>query len=375
VAAPPAAPPRPGQVRIPPPDAAGPAPAPAQEGGFRHGGPLEPLPPGPAGPPGPGPGRPPGGPRAQQLARARARGTDALNRGRTAVARVTGPIPRIRPPASLRSPSGSGMRAATKRPESLREQWKKIAPVYDTDGPRIRLGVLWFGAAFPAVLLSTMTAGLLFAICGGLAARQVARAWRTEKWQADAVAGVAALPVLGVAFLGAEMTLPLLVVGALAALGLGMAAPCAGLRSGVGNVAAAGVLLQAALPVAVAGIAMVSMRAEVVTSVVLLFVLSSVYEMGDFVVGSGSSNKFEGPIAGGVAVMVTAFPFALLLIEPFDVVGMGVMLGIAAAACPVGQWLASAVLPWPGAHAPALRRMDTLLLLAPLWAVATGVVG
>jgi hypothetical protein len=267
------------------------------------------------------------------------------------------------------------VRPATKRPESLREQWKKIAPVYDTDGPRIRLGVVWFGVAFPAVLLSTMTTGLLFAVCAGLAARQVARAWRTESWQADVAGGVAALPILGVTFLGTELTMPLLVVAALAALGLGLAAPCAGLPSGVGNVAASGVLLQATAPVAVAGIAMVSMRAEVVASLVLLFVLASVYEMGDFIVGSGSSNKFEGPIAGGAALMVTAFPFALLLIEPFDVVGMGVMLGIAAAACPVGQWLASAILPWPGGHAPALRRMDTLLLLAPLWAVATGVVG
>jgi hypothetical protein len=273
----------------------------------------------------------------------------------------------------LRAPSGSGQRAALRRPESLRAQWKKIAPVYDTDGPRIRLGVLWFLAAFPAVLLSTMTTGLLFATCGGLAARQVAQAWRTERWQADAAAGVAAVTILGVTVAGTGLTVPLLVVAALAAMGIGLAAPCAGLRAGVGNIASAGVMLQATAPVAVAGIAMVAMRAEVVASLLLLFVLASVYEMGDFVVGSGASNKFEGPIAGGAAVVVTAFPCALVLIEPFDVVGTA-MLGIAAAACPVGQWMASAVLPWPGAHAPALRRMDTLLLLAPLWAVASGVV-
>jgi hypothetical protein len=34
--------------------------------------------------------------------------------------------------------------------------------------------------------------------------------------------------------------------------------------------------------------------------------------------------------------------------------------------------VASAVLPGAAAHAPALRRIDTLLLLAPVWAAAAG---
>jgi len=50
------------------------------------------------------------------------------------------------------------------------------------------------------------------------------------------------------------------------------------------------------------------------------------------------------------------------------------LLGVAAVCCPVGQWIASAILPRPDAHAPALRRIDTLLLLAPLWVVAAGVI-
>jgi hypothetical protein len=42
----------------------------------------------------------------------------------------------------------------------------------------------------------------------------------------------------------------------------------------------------------------------------------------------------------------------------------------AAAACPFGQILASATLPGAGAPAPALRRIDTLLLLALIWGAA-----
>jgi hypothetical protein len=347
---------------VPAPDPARPA-----DGGFRHGGPLEPSPSGASLPP-PGPATAVG---ARRPNPAYTRGREALARGQRAVARITGPVPRIRPPAALSS--GSGGRPAAKFKGPLRDQWKKLAPIYDTDGPRIRLGVVWFAVAFPLVGLSTLTTALLYAVCSAFAARQVAQAWKTERWQADAAAAVAALPTLAVAVMGTGITVPILVVTAAAAFGVGVAAPCGRLRSPTGNIAAAGILVAGTVPLAVAGIAMVAMRAEIVASLILLFVLACVYEVGDFLVGSGSSNKFEGPIAGGAAVAVTAFPFALLLIEPFDVLGLG-MLGVAAAVCPFGQWLASAILPWPGAHAPALRRMDTLLLLAPLWAVAAGVV-
>ena len=262
--------------------------------------------------------------------------------------------------------SGSGQRPANRGRQ--KPQWARLAPVYDVDGPRIRLGVLWFAAALPAIALSTTTTAMLYAVVAGLAARQVAMAWRTEQWQADAAAGVAAVPVLA-SLLGAGTGVTVLVIAGLAALGIGLAAPSAGLRGSTGHIASAGIMLQATAPVAFAGVSMVAVRSEILIAALLVFVLVSAYEMGDFLVGSGSSNPVEGPMAGGVAVVVTGFPMALLLIEPFDVMGVA-MLGVAAVCCPVGQWIASGVLPTPGAHAPALRRMDTLLLLAPLWAIA-----
>ena len=118
---------------------------------------------------------------------------------------------------------------------------------------------------------------------------------------------------------------------------------------------------------------MVLVRIESPTAAGMLLIFVSVYEMGDYLVGSGASNPIEGPLAGGAAVIVTGFPMALLLVEPFDVMGAW-LLGVVALSCPVGQWIASAVLPRAGAHAPALRRIDTLLLLAPLWLVATGAI-
>jgi len=47
---------------------------------------------------------------------------------------------------------------------------------------------------------------------------------------------------------------------------------------------------------------------------------------------------------------------------------------LAAVLCPAGQLVASAVLPSAGAPASALRRIDSLLLLAPAWAYVVGLV-
>jgi hypothetical protein len=42
---------------------------------------------------------------------------------------------------------------------------------------------------------------------------------------------------------------------------------------------------------------------------------------------------------------------------------------LTALSCPLGQLLASALLPRGAAWAPALRRIDSYLLAAPLWLV------
>ena len=78
-------------------------------------------------------------------------------------------------------------------------------------------------------------------------------------------------------------------------------------------------------------------------------------------------------LAGVTAATLVSLPLALVLVEPYDAAGVG-LLAFTAAACPFGQVLASAVLPGAGAPAPALRRIDTLLVLAPIWAAAAGAI-
>lgn len=327
-------------------------------------------PPSPAGPPGPAGGLPRGQAPPSRGPRPPARRAPSGAQGRERKARGA-------PPRGSRA-SGAGGAAPSPRRGTPRQKrrrpaddWSRVAPVYDVDGPRVRYGVLWFVAVVPAVLASPITAAVAYAAAAGLAARQTARAWRAVSWQADLAAALAAIGVLSsIAGTGAA----LFGLGAVAAVALmaGLQAPVANVQGAAGRIGAAGVLLEAVLPVALAGAAVVLVRNEFPAAAVILVGLVSAYEMGDFLVGSAASNPVEGPLAGGAAVIVVGFPLALLLVEPFDVMG-ATMLGIAAVCCPVGQWLASAVLPRPGAHAPALRRIDTLLLLAPVWAVAAGV--
>jgi len=268
---------------------------------------------------------------------------------------------------------GSSQASATRGKQSRRREparWARLAPVYDVDGPRIRLGILWFLGALPAVAIGQQTTAVVFGGAAALAARQTARAWKAAPWQADLVAALAVVPVLA-ALSGHVPAFGALALVALVAVFAGLYAPAAGLRGSAGRGAASGALVAAVVPAALAAASMVVVRGVSPDAAVVLFGLASVYEIGDFIVGSGGSTPIEGPLAGIAAFVVVAFPMALLLVEPFDVMGMA-LVGVAAACCPVGQWIASAVLPSPGAKAPALRRIDTLILLAPLWAAASG---
>ncbi|HEX6238950.1 MAG TPA: hypothetical protein VFZ68_17250 [Acidimicrobiales bacterium] len=236
------------------------------------------------------------------------------------------------------------------------------------EGPRVRFGVLWFLVVGGAVL-HPFGAAVVYGVAAALAARQVARCWRAAPWQVDMATGLVVLPVVG-AVVGAPATLialGLVVAAAVVAAG----APSAALFEGRGGrLAAAGVVAIAGVPAAAAA-AVVLVAEESPAAAIVLVVLVSAYEASDFIVGSGGSTVVEGPLAGATASVLLGLPLALALVIPFDVNGPAV-LALLALACPLGQVMASSLLPRAGAHAPALRRIDSLLLLGPVWAAASG---
>ena len=109
-------------------------------------------------------------------------------------------------------------------------------------------------------------------------------------------------------------------------------------------------------------------------ALIILLVFVMVYDASDFIVGSGASNGIEGPVAGMLFIAVASAAFAELSAPPFNDHGSDIwsFSVLAMIACPAGQILASALLPKADAHAPALRRLDTLLVVAPAWAGLIG---
>ena len=72
-------------------------------------------------------------------------------------------------------------------------------------------------------------------------------------------------------------------------------------------------------------------------------------------------------------VLVVQFGVSAIGLPPFELPD-GLAFAVAAAVlCPIGQLVASLVLPSTRAPASALRRLDSLLVLGPVWAWWAGI--
>lgn len=262
-------------------------------------------------------------------------------------------------------------RAEAKRRDKVRRMRARAGSRYrihyDIEGPRVRLGIAWFLGAIVALALGVVAVALYFGLAFSAAASHSLRTWRARGAPVDprvALLGAAAV-IAGAAVHPRAMGVALLVVTA-AIVGL---AARAGADDAKDAVARASLALQCTVPVAVAGGCFILLFQLEPWAAIALVLLASAYETGDYLIGSGATNNVEGPVAGGVAVLVVALAVAALGFPPFglgEAVAFGVIVGPLAFA---GQMLASVVLPHARAFAPALRRVDSLLLVAPLWYV------
>lgn len=244
--------------------------------------------------------------------------------------------------------------------------------VYDTHGPRLRLGVAWALAVAATMAVQPLRPyGLatLYAVVAGAAALQIVDAWHPSRTGADrwvAALGASALPVLatqGVRPLGAALLA--LVVAAVVVASQRSERDMAVTASAGHTVVAAGVCGGAAA-------ALVLLAGYEIGALLVLLVYLMVYDASDYVVGSGATNGVEGPLAGALMIAGFTMFFAVTEVPPFRGVDVWSFAMLAAVACPAGQLLASALLPRADAKAPALRRLDSALVTAPAWAGLIG---
>lgn len=225
----------------------------------------------------------------------------------------------------------------------------------------MRLGVAWFVVVLPCLVIGPLLLAVPYGVAAGLGAAQAARAWQRVGARVDLrVAAVAAA------------TLPL--GAALADWGLGAAvlvatAGSVALVAGGGRavVATGGLTVRCWLPVGLAAAAPVALARSDTGAALALVLLVSAYDAGDYLFAADARRGWIGVLGGAAAVGVLGFSLFVVALPPF---GGAPVLGFAAAVAvlaPLGQVVASWVLPDGRAVASGLRRLDSLILAGPAW--------
>jgi len=226
------------------------------------------------------------------------------------------------------------------------------------DGPHARLGVVWFIGAAVACALGTAAVAALFAAVAAVASLQTARAWqRVGRRVVPGVCGVAAVVAAPAALFGGTA----LVIGTIASAIVAI----------VGSIVTATnpvrTLRVSLVPAAAAGAVVLLGRIDM-GALVILLVLVSAYETGDYLMGAEADGLFEGPVSGMAAVMVLTFTVAVGGFGPFESGAVWVFGALVAVLAPLGAFVASALAPSAAETGPALRRLDAWIVVTPVWA-------
>ena len=270
---------------------------------------------------------------------------------------------RAKPPAG-RKPGKKPSRKQRRIEKMRSKPPTRYLIVYDINGPRVRLGIGWFLLICLAFVGEEVGLAALYGAAAALGAWQAARAWKAwgahpEEYTAGAIAGgMAVAGAFGPGWVG---------VVALGAIPIALFSGVSTTGSRSQFFGSIGLTLQCGLFVGVAAACPPLIYQVEPGAVIGLIILVCVYEMGDFLIGSGSSNHAEGPIAGIAGVAVFTFAMAVVHLPPFDSYDIALFGAMAAVLCPLGQLLGSAILPRADARASGIRRLDSLLLLGPAW--------
>ena len=240
----------------------------------------------------------------------------------------------------------------------------RLAYVPKADGPHVRLGILWFVGAVVACVIGPVAVAFLFASLAAVSAIQTSRGWMRRGREVDwLVAAIGSAAVVLAAQLGTALAG--LAVLAMVAASLIAAVIAPARRDEV--IARAGRTLRSGAVTAVAAASVVILARTDMGALVVLLVLVSVYEVGDYLVGTGSNLPIEGPVAGIASVLVLTFTEAVFQLGPFDAQAAWVFGGMVAVGAPLGSVVGSALAPGADAAGPALRRLDAWLITAPAW--------
>ena len=275
------------------------------------------------------------------------------------------PRPRGRPrPSAVRGNLALVPEApAEEAPAAVGDDRPPLAVVHRSVRPHGRLGLAWAAVTVGVAVAGPTWLAAWMALAAFIAGAQTCRVWRKrgERPVTLAAAAVAGGLPVAASFDTGAMT-ALVVAGGLASFVGRLRTRTVAPSRDVALTLAIGV------PVGLAAAAPVLVRHIGIATALLLLATVCVYDASAYVVGTGAASAWEGP-AAGVAALIPLTIFAeVVLVPPFAGVQPLFLGMLAAVLAPAGPVAASALLGDRGAHAPALRRLDSLLLLGPLWA-------
>ncbi|HVF75815.1 MAG TPA: MoaD/ThiS family protein [Acidimicrobiales bacterium] len=231
------------------------------------------------------------------------------------------------------------------------------------DGPHVRLGLAWAAVTTVALTAGPVPLALWLAPTAGVAAAQVARTSRKKPQRPDIAAATAGAALVVVGSVGGPLG---------TAAGLVAAAAVAFARTGKHVVPLRTLTVSA--PVGVAAAAPVVLRTDGFAHAFVLLALLWAYDSGNYVVGTGAGNRWEGPVAGIASIFAVSLAVAVVFAPPFEGAWPWVFAALVAVTAPVGERIATRLLGDRDAHVPVLRRIDSLLVAGPLFAAASLVV-
>lgn len=217
-----------------------------------------------------------------------------------------------------------------------------------------------------AVLAGPVAASVVFAVVALAAAGQTCASWRSK----DA----ASRPYRPVAVVGATVCALAGSAGPLAVVAAAVFAAVAGfaaslLRWGRRDWDARTTIAIAVLVgVGAASPAIIRDQLGVVAALAFLALVHAV-DASAFIVGSGASNRWEGPVAGAASAGAVGLMIAAVLVPPFRGASPWVLAATVALLAPAGVMAASALLGRDEAPVPGLRRLDAFVVTGPVWAL------
>ncbi|HEX3425629.1 MAG TPA: hypothetical protein VHT30_05825 [Acidimicrobiales bacterium] len=242
-------------------------------------------------------------------------------------------------------------------------------------GPHVRLGIVWAVVTSGMLLAGTVWTAAWLAVVAAMAAGTAMRTWgspavatraahnhRARVQPPAAVAAVFAAVITLSALGGGRVMTMVTAAATITLVGAAVFGPLG--RPGV---------LRRVVIVAGPGLAagsLVLARSQSLATGLVLAGMVTVYDSSAYLIGSGAPNRWEGSVAGAASIAALTLFVAAVVSPPFSGATPWLFGAAAVLLAPLGPAVGRWVTGDKAAPVPALRRLDSLILLGPVWVAA-----